>query len=87
MPIEFHFGIHTSTCDPNRPLWQQVDETVELVHAMRDVGTFARISFQHHWLSYPTVWIEPLPFIARLAPETGRMRLLTSVLKLPLHNP
>ncbi len=87
MSIEFHFGTHTSTSDPKRPLWVQVDETVELVRTMRDVGTFARISFQHHWLSHPTVWIEPLPLIARLAPETGQMRLLTSVLKLPLHNP
>jgi alkanesulfonate monooxygenase SsuD/methylene tetrahydromethanopterin reductase-like flavin-dependent oxidoreductase (luciferase family) len=40
-----------------------------------------------HWLSYPTVWPQPIPFLARLAPETGSMLLKTSVLLLPLFNP
>src|SRR5258708_21274516 len=40
-----------------------------------------------HWLAYPTVWPAPIPFLARLAPETGEMRIKTSVLLLPLLNP
>jgi alkanesulfonate monooxygenase SsuD/methylene tetrahydromethanopterin reductase-like flavin-dependent oxidoreductase (luciferase family) len=33
------------------------------------------------------VWPQPIPFLARLAPETGSMLLKTSVLLLPLFNP
>src|ERR1700716_169888 len=40
-----------------------------------------------HWMSHPTVWPAPIPFLARLAPETGSMRIKTSVLLLPLLNP
>ncbi len=87
MPIEFHTSIRSTCADPARPLADQVEDTVQLVRKVASLGTFARLSFQHHWLSYPTVWIEPLPLIARLAPETGDLRLLTSVLKLPIHNP
>ena len=32
-------------------------------------------------------WPAPIPFLARLAPETGAMRIKTSVLLLPLLNP
>lgn len=87
MPMEFHTSIRATCADPSRPLADQVEDTVHFVRKVASLGTFARLSFQHHWLSYPTVWIEPLPLIARLAPETGNLRLLTSVLKLPIHNP
>lgn len=87
MSLEFHTSVRHTCADPNRPLVEQVNETVGFVHAVRDQGVFTRLSFQHHWLSYPTVWIEPFPLIARLAPETGQMRLMTSVIKLPIHNP
>jgi alkanesulfonate monooxygenase SsuD/methylene tetrahydromethanopterin reductase-like flavin-dependent oxidoreductase (luciferase family) len=33
------------------------------------------------------VWPQPFPILARLAPETGRMRMKTSMLLLPLLNP
>ena len=45
---------------------------------------YAWVSMGHHVLSYPTVWPQPFPMLARLAPETDRMRLKTSVLLLPL---
>jgi len=45
------------------------------------------VSIGHHWISHPTVWPQPLPMLARLAPETGAMRLKTSMLLLPLLNP
>ena len=48
---------------------------------------YAWVSTPHHWLSYPTVWPQPYPLLARLAPEAGTMRLKTSVLLLPLLNP
>src|SRR4029453_3209646 len=48
---------------------------------------FAWVSIGHHWVSHPTVWPQPIPMLARLAPETGQMRLKTSMLLLPLLNP
>ena len=33
------------------------------------------------------MWPQPFPMLARLAPETGAMRLKTSVLLLPILNP
>src|SRR5438552_19034661 len=48
---------------------------------------FAWVSIGHHWASHPTVWPQPIPVLARLAPETGDMRLKTSMLLLPLLNP
>jgi alkanesulfonate monooxygenase SsuD/methylene tetrahydromethanopterin reductase-like flavin-dependent oxidoreductase (luciferase family) len=47
---------------------------------------FAWVSLGQHWLSHPTVWPQPFPILARLAPETGSMRLKTSVLLLPILN-
>jgi hypothetical protein len=34
-------------------------------------------------VSHPTVWPQPIPMLARLAPETGALRLKTSMLLLP----
>jgi alkanesulfonate monooxygenase SsuD/methylene tetrahydromethanopterin reductase-like flavin-dependent oxidoreductase (luciferase family) len=47
---------------------------------------FAWVSIGQHWLSHPTVWPQPVAMLARLAPETGAMRLKTSVLLLPILN-
>ncbi len=87
MPVEFHTSIRSTCADPSRPLVEQVPETIRFVRMLAGLGTFARISSQHMWCSYPGVWIEPFPLLARLAPETGNLRLLTSIIKLPIHNP
>jgi alkanesulfonate monooxygenase SsuD/methylene tetrahydromethanopterin reductase-like flavin-dependent oxidoreductase (luciferase family) len=63
-----------------------IDEAIEVVRAASTMG-FAWVSIGHHWVSYPTVWPQPIPMLARLAPETGEMRLKTSMLLLPLLNP
>src|SRR5262249_10326848 len=47
----------------------------------------AWVSAPQHWLAHPTAWPQPYPLLARLAPESGTMRLKTSVLLLPLLNP
>src|SRR5205807_10501040 len=62
------------------------DEAVQVVRAPAGLG-FAWVSIGHHWISHPTVWPQPVPMLARLAPETGTMRLKTSMLLLPLLNP
>ena len=71
---------------PERPPTQILDEVIQVGRAASTMG-YAWISTPHHWLSYPTVWPQPYPLLARLAPETGTMRLKTSVLLLPLLNP
>src|SRR5207237_9505035 len=63
-----------------------IDGAVQGVRATAGLG-FAWVSIGHHWSSHPTVWPQPVPMLARLAPETGTMRLKTSMLLLPLLNP
>ena len=84
MRIGFHLTPFWSPTD--RPAWQILDEVVQVVAAASTLG-FDWVSIGQHWLSYPTVWPQPIPMLARLAPETGSMQLKTSVLLLPLLNP
>src|SRR5207249_2554375 len=68
------------------PPTQILDEAIAVVRAASSMG-FAWVSIGHHWLSHPTVWPQPFPVLGRLAPETGSMRIKTSMLLLPLLNP
>ena len=81
------FGLHLTPffSPPERPPTQILDEVIEAVRAASTMG-YNWVSTPHHWLSHPTVWPQPYPLIARLAPETGDMRIKTSVLLLPLLN-
>ncbi len=80
-------GIHLTPffSPPERPPTQILDEVIAAVSAVSTMG-YAWVSTPHHWLSHPTVWPQPFPLVARLAPETGTMRIKTSVLLLPLLN-
>jgi alkanesulfonate monooxygenase SsuD/methylene tetrahydromethanopterin reductase-like flavin-dependent oxidoreductase (luciferase family) len=82
------FGYHlTPFWSPadRRPV-EILDEAIAVVRGSAGLG-YRWVSMGQHWLSYPTVWPQPFPFLARLAPETGSMLLKTSVLLLPLFNP
>ncbi|OLC12583.1 MAG: hypothetical protein AUH29_15905 [Candidatus Rokubacteria bacterium 13_1_40CM_69_27] len=81
MRIGFHLTPFWSPTD--RPPSQIIDEVIAVVGAASRMG-YAWVSIGHHLLSHPTVWPQPFPMLARLAPETGRMRLKTSMLLLPL---
>jgi len=83
MRIGFHLTPFWSPTD--RSPTQIIDEAIQVVAAASRMG-FAWVSIGQHWLSHPTVWPQPFPLLARLAPETGRMRLKMSVLLLPLMN-
>jgi len=83
MRIGFHLTPFWSPTD--RGATRIIDEAIEVVAAASRMG-FAWVSIGQHWLSYPTVWPQPFPILARLAPETGSMRLKTSVLLLPIVN-
>ena len=84
MKIGFHLTPFWSPTD--RPPTRIIDEAIEVVAAASRMG-FEWVSIGQHWLSHPTVWPQPMPMLARLAPETGAMRLKTSVLLLPILNP
>jgi alkanesulfonate monooxygenase SsuD/methylene tetrahydromethanopterin reductase-like flavin-dependent oxidoreductase (luciferase family) len=81
MRAGFHLTPFWSPTD--RPPTQIIDEAIEVVAAASAMG-YGWVSIGHHLLSHPTVWPQPFPMLARLAPETGRMRLKTSMLLLPL---
>jgi alkanesulfonate monooxygenase SsuD/methylene tetrahydromethanopterin reductase-like flavin-dependent oxidoreductase (luciferase family) len=83
MRIGFHLTPFWSPTD--RPPTRIIDEAIEVIAAASRMG-YAWVSIGHHLLSHPTVWPQPFPMLARLAPETGRMRLKTSVLLLPIVN-
>ena len=83
MRIGFHLTPFWSPTD--RLPTRIIDEAIEVVAAASRMG-FAWVSIGQHWLSHPTVWPQPMPMLARLAPETGAMRLKTSVLLLPILN-
>ena len=84
MRIGYHLTPFWSPTDrePSRIL----DEAIEVIAASRSMG-FSWVSMGQHWLSHPTIWPQPFPFLARIAPETGSMRIKTSMLLLPLLNP
>jgi alkanesulfonate monooxygenase SsuD/methylene tetrahydromethanopterin reductase-like flavin-dependent oxidoreductase (luciferase family) len=83
MQIGFHLTPFWSPTD--RPPSAILDEAIAVVRAASSMG-FAWVSVGHHWISHPTVWPQPIPLLARLAPESGEMRLKTSMLLLPLLN-
>src|SRR5512144_1894934 len=84
MKIGFHLTPFWSPTD--RGPTRIIDEAIEVVAAAARMG-YAWVSIGQHWISHPTVWPQPFPILARLAPETGGMRLKTSVLLLPMLNP
>src|SRR5712691_11853019 len=87
MPDSMRIGFHLTPfwSPPDRPPTQIIDEAIAVVAAASRMG-YAWVSIGQHWVSHPTVWPQPFPILARLAPETGIMRLKTSVLLLPIVN-
>jgi alkanesulfonate monooxygenase SsuD/methylene tetrahydromethanopterin reductase-like flavin-dependent oxidoreductase (luciferase family) len=83
MRIGFHLTPFWSPTD--RGATRIIDEAIEVVAAASRMG-YGWVSIGQHWISHPTVWPQPFPILARLAPETGSMRLKTSVLLLPILN-
>jgi alkanesulfonate monooxygenase SsuD/methylene tetrahydromethanopterin reductase-like flavin-dependent oxidoreductase (luciferase family) len=83
MKIGFHLTPFWSPTD--RGATRIIDEAIAVVAAASRMG-FGWVSIGQHWISHPTVWPQPFPMLARLAPDTGTMRLKTSVLLLPIVN-
>src|SRR5262247_2628559 len=83
MRVGFHLTPFWSPTD--RGATRIIDEAIEVVAAASRMG-YGWVSIGQHWISHPTVWPQPFPMLARLAPETEGMRLKTSVLLLPILN-
>jgi hypothetical protein len=67
-------GCHlTPFWDPaTRDASELIDEAVRLAGVSR-MG-YAWVSTLHHWLGAPPSFPQPVPILARLVPETGRLR-------------
>jgi alkanesulfonate monooxygenase SsuD/methylene tetrahydromethanopterin reductase-like flavin-dependent oxidoreductase (luciferase family) len=63
----------------------RADETVRWVHQARDLG-FDHLTSGQHFLTAPLQQLQAVPVLARLIPESGRMRLAPTLLA-SLHNP
>jgi alkanesulfonate monooxygenase SsuD/methylene tetrahydromethanopterin reductase-like flavin-dependent oxidoreductase (luciferase family) len=68
-----------------RDMQARLREVLEWVSWARDAG-FDYITTGQHFLASPYEALQPLPLLARLAPEAGDMRLVATIL-MPLHQP
>jgi alkanesulfonate monooxygenase SsuD/methylene tetrahydromethanopterin reductase-like flavin-dependent oxidoreductase (luciferase family) len=71
---------------PDESMAQRMDEVVEQVDLMRELGFDLMVVGQHH-LASPFQQPSSVPMLARLAANSGTMRVGITVFLLPLHNP
>lgn len=64
---------------------RRLDELVTWVHAARDAG-FHHLTTGQHYLLDPLCELQPVPLLARLAPESGQLRLISTLIA-PVQNP
>ncbi|GAA0935281.1 LLM class flavin-dependent oxidoreductase [Pseudonocardia zijingensis] len=76
-------ALHESTGTDGAAL---VDDAVRTTRAARDAGYSGVVAGQH-FLTAPRPYLQPLPLLTRLIPESGDMRLVAGVLLLPLLDP
>ncbi|WP_181764979.1 LLM class flavin-dependent oxidoreductase [Streptomyces albidus (ex Kaewkla and Franco 2022)] len=61
-------------------------DALRTAHTAHDEGYSAVVAGQH-FLTGPRAYLQPLPLLSRLIPETGEMQLVAGVLLLPLLHP
>jgi alkanesulfonate monooxygenase SsuD/methylene tetrahydromethanopterin reductase-like flavin-dependent oxidoreductase (luciferase family) len=69
----------------DRDMRARLGEVLDWVGWARDAG-FDYVTTGQHFLTSPYQALQPIPLLARLAPEAGRMRLVATIL-MPLHHP
>lgn len=62
------------------------EEQLEQVRFVRDAG-FGAVFASQHYLAHPFQYLHPLPVLARIIPESGDMRIGTSIALLALPSP
>lgn len=70
----------------NESMADRIDQVVQQVGVIRDLG-FDLVTLGQHHLAMPYQMPSSPVFLARLAAETGPMRIGVTVFLLPLHNP
>lgn len=85
MSIQFGLVVMPQNPRSDDPV-KRFRDCVEQTRLARDVG-FHAICSGHHYLSPPYQSLQNLPLLSRLAADSGKMRLITGVLLLPLLNP
>ena len=63
----------------------RMTELLEWVHTARDVG-YDALTKGEHYLTSPYQMLQSAPLLGRLIPETGDMKLVSTIIA-PLHNP
>lgn len=64
---------------------QRLGELLTWVHAVQDAG-FDYLTTGQHYLLDPLCELQPVPLLARIASESGDLRLVSTLIA-PLHNP
>ena len=72
--------------DPNRSIYEQVEEAADRRRRAHSWG-FSTIYIPQHFVSHPTVWLQPMQTLARLAPDAEGLKLMTGILLLAYFNP
>ena len=80
------FGLFIAAQHPHGSMADHVDRHLEQVRVARDNG-FAAVYANHHYFSNPYQQLHPMPFLARIAAESGDMRLGVGILLSALLNP
>src|SRR5918911_4053345 len=81
------FGIEVCAQHPaGDDMRRRLADLVEQVKLARSAG-FSTITVAQHYLANPLQYLQPLPVLARLAAESGEMRLGTCILLLGLLHP
>ncbi|MGH2626861.1 MAG: LLM class flavin-dependent oxidoreductase, partial [Anaerolineales bacterium] len=81
------FGIFLMVAHPaGDPIAVRFREHLEQVRAIRDAG-FDSLVLGQHFVTAPIQMLQPVPVLARLIPEAGRLTLVVGVFVLPLLHP
>jgi alkanesulfonate monooxygenase SsuD/methylene tetrahydromethanopterin reductase-like flavin-dependent oxidoreductase (luciferase family) len=69
----------------DQDMQERFADLLEWVHAVRDAG-YDHFTMGQHYLTAPFQQLQPVPLLARLLPETGSMRMYSTIVA-PLQNP
>lgn len=83
MTMDLYVAVHGGTESGGAELAR---DAVRTARTARDLGYSGVVAGQHFFTA-PQGYLQPLPLLSRLVPETGDMRLVAGVLLLPLLNP
>jgi alkanesulfonate monooxygenase SsuD/methylene tetrahydromethanopterin reductase-like flavin-dependent oxidoreductase (luciferase family) len=82
------FGLYLSLQHPvERDVREVMDERIELVHLIRDLGFDSVVCGQHFLVPPDVFMLQPVPVLGRIIAESGGLQVGTSILLATLVNP